>query len=108
MIPNSDSAFEATSRCARLLPRELIDRANIDTWYILSKIRDYKKSDYLAKLKKMTNQLDEIIRSKEFKDEMSRFIPSDVLERTLAKDKFVDFLIGENKSLLHQVEKIIV
>ena len=51
--------------------------------------------------------LDEIVRSKSFKDEMSRFIPLDVLERTLHKDKFIDMLINENKSLLLQVENIL-
>jgi hypothetical protein len=37
---------------------------------------------------------------------MSRFIPADVLERTLQKEKFIDFLINEIKSMLLHVEKI--
>jgi hypothetical protein len=36
-----------------------------------------------------------------------RFIPTNVLERTLAKEKFIDFLINENKSWLLGVNKII-
>jgi len=63
--------------------------------------------DYLAKLREMLNRLDEIIRGKEFRDEMSRFIPTDVLERTLQKEKFIDFLINENKSMLQEVKKIV-
>jgi len=81
--------------------------AGMNAEYILAKIRDYKENDYLAKLKKMINQLDEIVRSKEFQDEMSRFIPIDILEHTLRKEKFIDFLISENKLMLLQVEKII-
>ena len=81
--------------------------ANINAEFILAKIRDYKESDYLTKLREMITRLDEIVRSKEFQDEMSRFIPTDVLERTLHKEKFIAFLISENKSMLLQVEKII-
>lgn len=81
--------------------------AKINAEYILAKIKDYKERGYLRKLKKTVNRLDEIVRSKEFRDEMSRFIPTDVLERTLRKEKFIDFLINENKSMLLQVEKII-
>lgn len=81
--------------------------AKINADYILAKIRDYKENEYLAKLKTMLDRLDEIVYGKEFRDEMSRFIPIDVLERTIAKEKFLDFLISENKALLLQVEKII-
>lgn len=81
--------------------------ATINSEYIIAKIRDYKEKNYLAKLKEMVTRLDEIIRGKEFRDEMSRFIPTDVLERTLQKEKFIDFLISENKSMLLHVEKII-
>lgn len=81
--------------------------AKINSEYIFAKIRDYKESAYLEKLKKMINQLDEIVRSKEFHNEMSRFIPEDVLVRTLQKEKFIDFLISEDKAMLLQVEKII-
>jgi putative endonuclease len=38
---------------------------------------------------------------------MTRFIPADVLERTLQKEKFIIFLINENRALLEKVEKII-
>lgn len=81
--------------------------ANINSEYILAKIRDYKESDYLAHLYKTIDQIDEIIRGKEFRDEMSRFIPTDIIERTLQKEKFIDFMINEIKMLLLQVEKII-
>jgi predicted nucleotidyltransferase component of viral defense system len=81
--------------------------AKINPEYVLAKIHDYKESNYPEKLKIMINRFEEIVRSKEFQNEMSRFIPTDVLERTLKKDKFIDFLINENKLLLLQVEQII-
>lgn len=81
--------------------------ASINEEYIFSKIHDYKEINYLEKLRTMIDQLDEIVRSKAFHDEMSRFIPMDVLERTLKKEKFIDFLINENKILLLEVESII-
>lgn len=80
--------------------------ATVNIKYVEAKINDYKEVGYQKKLKKMIDDLDEIVRSKKFRDEMTRFIPSDVLERTLLKDKFIDFLISEDKSLLLQVEKI--
>jgi hypothetical protein len=55
----------------------------------------------------MISRLTEIIRSNEFKNELTRFIPFDVLERTLQKEKFIDFLINENMSLLLRVKEII-
>ncbi len=80
--------------------------AKINSHYILAKINDYKENDYPKNLSLTINRLDELARSKEFFDEMSRFIPADVLDRTLQKEKFIDFLINENKSLLIEVEKI--
>ena len=81
--------------------------ATVNADFILAKIQDYKEKNYLEKLHKTMNGLDEIVRSKAFKDEMLRFIPSDVSERTLQKDKFIDMLVNENKSLLLQVENIV-
>jgi predicted nucleotidyltransferase component of viral defense system len=81
--------------------------AKINAEYLVAKINDYKESDYLLKLRKMLSQLDEIVKSESFYDEMTRFIPADVLERTLQKEKFIIFLINENRALLEKVEKII-
>lgn len=77
---------------------------NVD--YILSKIRDYQEQDYPDKLHEMIDKIGEIVRSKEFKDEIARFVPIDVFERTLQKDKFLDYLINEIKSLLLEVQKL--
>ena len=81
--------------------------ANVNKDFVLAKIKDYKVENYQEKLKNMLDKLDEIVRSKAFMDEMSRFIPVDVQERTLKKDKFLEFLINENRALLQEVAHII-
>ena len=81
--------------------------ASINAKYVLSKINDYQEITYLEKLNTMINLLEELVRGKIFREEMSRFIPMDVLERTLQKDVFIDFLVSEMKAMLLQV-KIIV
>jgi len=79
----------------------------INSEFILKKIADYKITDYVPKLDEMTNRIDEIIKSKDFHNEMSRFIPVDVQERTLQKEKFKDFLSTETKKLLSDLRKIL-
>ena len=55
----------------------------------------------------MLNQLDDIVWGDNFKAEMSRFIPMAVQSRTLQKDKFIEHLFNENKTLLEQVKRIV-
>lgn len=80
---------------------------SINKQFILSKIKDYKITDYPTKLDDRIAKIDEIIYSKTFQDELSRFIPISVQERTLQKDKFKDFLINETKSLLTNLRTLI-
>ncbi|MFO1257115.1 MAG: nucleotidyl transferase AbiEii/AbiGii toxin family protein [Gammaproteobacteria bacterium] len=77
--------------------------ANLNIDYVFSKVQDYRIEFYQEKLEDMINRLGDIIHSKPFMDEMSRFIPTNVQERTLKKDKFLDFLVNENKTLLQAV-----
>lgn len=81
--------------------------ATINKNYVLSKIQDYKIENYQIKLVDMMARLDEIVSSKAFMDEMSRFIPMNVQERTLKRPKFLDFLANENKILFKALEKMI-
>lgn len=76
---------------------------NID--WIRQKTLDYKIDDYLAKLENMNKRLPEIIQGQTFKDEMARFIPTDVQERTLLRDGFYEFLTNETQGLLKAVKK---
>ena len=81
--------------------------ANLNKDYIINKIKDYNIDHYQEKLKDMINRLDNIVRGKAFMDEMTRFLPEDVQERTLKKSKFLDFLINEDKELLLAVNEML-
>ena len=80
--------------------------SSINKQFILSKINDYKISDYPAKLKTTLANIEKIIYSEAFNNELSRFIPLDVQERTLKKDKFKDFLINETRLLLSETSAL--
>lgn len=77
--------------------------ATMNEQFILSKIRDYKITDYPSKLNAMIANIEKIIYSDPFHNELSRFIPLDVQERTLRKEKFKDFLVNETQILLSQL-----
>lgn len=74
--------------------------AAINTIYIKNKINDYHIQNYAEKLKNRLKHLDEIIKAKAFLIEMTRFIPTDVLDRTIKKEKFLNFLVNEIRALL--------
>lgn len=76
--------------------------------YVHSKINDYKISDYPNKLDAMIKRIVDVIRSKGFHDEMIRFLPMDILERTLLKDKFKSFLIEEITNLLLETKGMLL
>jgi len=80
--------------------------ANPEAGFIRAKIDDYRAVGYLGKLDAMITRLPDIIRDKAFHDQMSRFLPLDVQERTLRKEKFYIFLTNEISHLLDRVKKI--
>ena len=53
--------------------------------FVNSKIQDYNVVDYFAKLERLKLLLPEIIHGREFKEQMSRFLPMDVQKRTIDK-----------------------
>lgn len=77
--------------------------AVFDLDFVNKKIRDYRISNYLEKLELMLQRLPEIVHGETFKNEMTRFVPEDVQERTLGRDKFYDFLEAEVRGLLTEV-----
>ncbi|PPI82700.1 nucleotidyl transferase AbiEii/AbiGii toxin family protein [Marinobacter maroccanus] len=79
------------------------EKAVVRSGLVLNKIRDYQIENYGAKLEGIISRLPEIVRGRSFRDEMNRFLPADVIERTLAKEKFTDFLQSRVISLLEQV-----
>src|SRR3990167_2301179 len=74
--------------------------ATINKDFVNKKIKDYKINDYSLKLRNLLLNLEEIIKGKQFYNQMERFIPDDILERTLKKEKFLDFLYVEVKAIL--------
>lgn len=77
--------------------------AKLDLDLVKSKVDDYNEDKYIEKLGQMIESLDTIIASTAFQNEMSRFIPMDVQERTLKHPQFAAFLAGEVKGLLQDV-----
>lgn len=77
--------------------------ATLHIQFIKNKIDDYKITDHNFKLQNFLNKLQDIIFDKNFLKEMERFIPSDILSKTLKKEKFLHFLNTEIKSLLDEV-----
>jgi len=75
--------------------------------WVTGKIRDYRIVDYPDKLARMLERLPEIIEGEVFQREISRFIPQEVVERTLQKPKFYQFLVTEVSGLLMQVQAAI-
>ena len=78
--------------------------AAINLNWVRQKAEDYKIDDYLVKLDTMIQRLPSIVHGQPFKDEMMRFIPADVQQRTLLKNGFYEFLINETKGLLTDVK----
>ncbi|CCK78966.1 nucleotidyl transferase AbiEii/AbiGii toxin family protein [Desulfobacula toluolica] len=79
----------------------------INVEFIKAKLLDYKVVDYFKKLEEMRLGLPEIVHGKAFRDQMSRFIPLDVQERTLFKEKFYIFLINETALLFQELAQLL-
>jgi predicted nucleotidyltransferase component of viral defense system len=79
--------------------------AQINMTWLINKLSDYRIEDYLTNLDIMWQRMPEIIHSTAFKNEMIRFIPTDVQERTLAKEKFFDYLSKEIRGLFAEVKQ---
>jgi predicted nucleotidyltransferase component of viral defense system len=78
--------------------------ATINMEFVKNKIADYQIVDYLEKLDRRIASLSSVITGKPFYDELSRFIPTPVRERTLDKEKFLQFLSAEIEDLLESVK----
>jgi len=78
--------------------------ATIKIDLVNQKIKDYKIEYYPIKVKEMIERLPAILYGKEFREQMSRFLPMDVQERTLMKEKFYNFLQNEITGMLDFVK----
>lgn len=81
--------------------------AKTDPQLLEAKIIDYKVENYLDKLNARIKAIDAIINGKAFLDEIHRFIPITIQERTTSKQKFLTFLCSEIKNMLLAVKKLL-
>jgi len=73
--------------------------------WVNSKICDYGVEGFEVKLADMRERLPAIIHGEAFVSEMRRFLPMDVQQRTLLKDKFMAFLASDIGELLDTVKR---
>lgn len=81
-------------------------RAVLKPDLINAKIRDYGIENYEAMVRDFQTQLPDIVRGKDFQNQMQRFIPMDVQERTLLSSGFTEYLISANADLLHEAVRV--
>lgn len=93
--------------CPRLRHRDIWDLqwlhqqgTETDIEMVRSKLVDYHVEEYAAKADSMIERLPEIVHGREFQDQMSRFIPLDVQQRTLLSESFLTILQNEMIGLL--------
>lgn len=79
--------------------------ARVDGALVRNKIRDYGVPDYTRDAERFIARLPGIVNGKDFREQMSRFIPLDVQERTLEKDKFLTFLAQDTARLLAEARR---
>lgn len=82
-------------------------KAVINPEFILAKIKDYRIYNYQDMLEQMILNLKTIVHGKPFLDEMTRFLPSNVQERTLSKPKYLQSLALENEAILKETQSIL-
>ena len=77
--------------------------AKVEVDLVRRKLEDYGVEHYLEKAGQRQAQLADIVQSRPFLDEMLRFLPQAVLERTLYKAKFSTYLANTVAELIDRV-----
>jgi predicted nucleotidyltransferase component of viral defense system len=72
--------------------------------WVAQKIVDYSCSNYPERLLHMIERVPSLVEGQGFRQEMLRFLPQDVLERTLDKPKFCAFLAQELVTMLRALQ----
>lgn len=70
-----------------------------------AKLYDYRVKDYPDLLGAAIKRLPEIVTSREFKDQMTRFIDASTVARTLAVDGYTDYLAASVGSLFSEMQQ---
>ncbi|MBB3307324.1 MULTISPECIES: nucleotidyl transferase AbiEii/AbiGii toxin family protein [unclassified Enterobacter] len=71
---------------------------------VTAKIKDYGVVNYLGLVEHAIKQLPDIIRSREFNAQMSRFIDSSTLERTLSVESYLSYLDTSVRGLFMEMK----
>lgn len=77
--------------------------AKLNPDLVLQKVQDYKVKNFKIHLENMKMQLHDIIYGRKFKDEITRFLPFIVQEKTLLNDKFLQLLENNVRELMEQI-----
>lgn len=87
------------------LPWLLQQGAKLKIGLVKRKIDDYKLHDYQHMLEDLIERLPVLVQDESFISEMRRFLPSDVFERTLGKEKFQVYLANTLTKLFSEVRQ---
>ncbi|MCE6959567.1 nucleotidyl transferase AbiEii/AbiGii toxin family protein [Cereibacter sphaeroides] len=79
--------------------------ARLDLDLVRRKLTDYRIEDFEDKLEGRLASLETIVNGKTFQDELGRFLPSDVRERTLEKSGFLTVLARDVGQLLDEARQ---
>ncbi len=84
------------------LPWLLQQGAKLNAELVRKKIHDYRLDDFEERLQRLIQSLSVMVSDGTFHNEMRRFLPVDVYERTLGKEKFTNYLLGSLKKLFQE------
>lgn len=70
-----------------------------------AKLHDYSVKDYPDLLGSAIKRLPELAASREFKDQMTRFIDASTVARTLAVDGYTDYLVASVGGLFSEMQE---
>ncbi|GAA4649894.1 nucleotidyl transferase AbiEii/AbiGii toxin family protein [Kistimonas scapharcae] len=79
--------------------------AKVNAELVKKKIVDYKLDDFDERLVLLIQNIPAMVTDGALKKEMRRFLPNDVYERTLGKEKFESFLVGSLQTLFEGLKK---
>ncbi|OTA19653.1 hypothetical protein Xbed_02155 [Xenorhabdus beddingii] len=80
------------------------EKAELNTELVKKKISDYQIDNFEDLLQSRVDSLDEIVSSGGFHNEMKRFIPTHVYERSIGQDGFSSYLLTTLKRLLNSLK----
>lgn len=87
------------------LPWLIQQGARFNADLVKQKLEDYKLTDYVTMLDDLIQRLPQLVYSDNFVNEMRRFLPTDVFDRTLGKSKFQDYLSNTLVKLFTEVRR---